>query len=85
MQLDRYRQIDFTRIQGYPNAIRNELRNVIPKFLGSSAITGEDHIKAFQNIMDNFEDENEDVVMKMLIQSLIDDAREWYKVCQTYQ
>lgn len=61
MQLDMYRKIYFTIIQGYPNVINNELSNCIPKFSRSNAVTSEDHNRAFQNTMDNFDIEHEDV------------------------
>jgi len=49
----------------------------VPKFLGNNTMSGEDHLKAFQNVMDNFEVEHEDVFMKLFMQSLVDEAREW--------
>ncbi|HEX4849980.1 MAG TPA: hypothetical protein VFV08_04190, partial [Puia sp.] len=79
MQLDRFRQLVFDGIPGYPNPIDKHLRLQVPKFLGNNTVSGEDHLKAFQNVMDNFEVEHEDVFMKSFMQSLIDEAREWYK------
>ena len=35
MAIERYRQLDFNGIRGYPNPISNDLRNAIPKFSGS--------------------------------------------------
>jgi len=51
----------------------------VPKFLGNNTVSGEDHLKAFQNVMDNFKVEHEDVFMKSFMQSLVDEAKEWYK------
>jgi len=64
MQLDRFRQLVFDGIPGYPNAIDKHLRLQVPKFSGNNTVSGEDHLKAFQNVMDNFEVEHEDVFMK---------------------
>jgi hypothetical protein len=79
MAIERYRQIDFNGIQGYPNPISNDLRNAIPKFLGNGTESAERHIINLKNVIEDFEEDHEDVFMKLFVQSLIEDAVEWYK------
>ncbi|XP_059068535.1 trihydrophobin-like [Cryptomeria japonica] len=48
--IERYRQLDFTGIVGYPNQITNDLRLEIPKFSGNGVDSAEQHgngIEAF--------------------------------------
>jgi len=47
MQLDRFRQLVFDGIPGYPNPIDKHVRLQVPKFLGNNTVSGEDHLKAF--------------------------------------
>ncbi|KAH9292578.1 hypothetical protein KI387_042238, partial [Taxus chinensis] len=63
----------------YPNAVPQYVRNRIPKFQGNNAITGDQHLKLFINMMEDFEIEHEDVYIKLFIHTLEEDARDWYK------
>ncbi|KAH9287659.1 hypothetical protein KI387_031776 [Taxus chinensis] len=64
---------------GYPNVVPQDVRNRLPKFQGNNAITGDQHLKLFVNMMEDFEIEFEDVYIKLFIHTLEEDARDWYK------
>jgi hypothetical protein len=51
----------------------------MPKFMGEEDITTEEHIVAFYNYADNQNIENEDVWMRVIIQSLFGEARKWFR------
>lgn len=51
----------------------------LPKFAGNNAITCEDHLRNFLDMMSDYEVEGEDVVMNLFVLSLTEDAREWFK------
>lgn len=55
------------------------MRKRLPKFDGNNAISCEDHLRSFLDMMSDYEVEAEDVIMKLFVQSLIEDAREWFK------
>ena len=79
VQLEGYRQICFDGIPSFPNPIPQEMRKRLPKFVGNNAITCEDHLRSFLDMMSDYEVEAKDVMMKFFVQSLIEDAREWFK------
>lgn len=79
VQLEGYSQLFFNGILGYLNAIVQELRNKLTIFLGNNVITCEDHLRCFLDLLNDYEVEHEDVVMKLFVHSLIEDAREWLK------
>ena len=79
VQLEGYRQIFFHGIPGFPNPIPQEMRKRLPKFAGKNAITCEDHLRSFLDMMSDYEVEAEDVMMKLFVQLLTEDAREWFK------
>ncbi|KAH9311216.1 hypothetical protein KI387_026251, partial [Taxus chinensis] len=56
-----------------------DVRNRLPKFQGNNAITRDQHLKIFVNMMEEFEIEFEDVYIKLFIHTLEEDARDWYK------
>ncbi|KAH9293079.1 hypothetical protein KI387_041720, partial [Taxus chinensis] len=71
--------IDFRGMDGYPNVVPQDVRNRLPKFQGNNVITGDQHLKLFDNMMEYFEIEFEDVYVKLFIHTLEEDARDWYK------
>lgn len=79
IQLEGYRQLCFEGIPGYLNVINQELRNKLPKFAGNNAITCEDHLRCFLDLVNDYEVQFKDVIMKLFVQSLSEDAREWFK------
>lgn len=72
------RQFYFSRIMTCPHPIPNEVRTLISKFTGRNAITREAHCKAFDIVMEDLCLPYEDVKMKLFMQSLVEDARDWF-------
>lgn len=79
IQLEGYRKICFEGIPGFPNPIPQDIRKRLPKFDGNNAISCEDHLRGFLDMMSDYEVEAQDVIMKLFVQSLTEDAREWFK------
>ncbi|XP_057829734.1 uncharacterized protein LOC131040795 [Cryptomeria japonica] len=78
MTIERYKQLDFSGIVGYPNQIANDLRSVVPKFTGNGTDSTE-HVINVKNTIEEFEIPHEDVFMKLFVQYLIEDVGEWYR------
>jgi hypothetical protein len=51
----------------------------MPKFPGEEDITVEEHLATFYNYADNQNIENEDVWMRVFVQSLFGEARKWFR------
>jgi hypothetical protein len=51
----------------------------MPKFMGEGDITTEEHLVAFYSYADNLNIENEDVWMRVFIQSLDGEVRKWFR------
>jgi hypothetical protein len=51
----------------------------MPKFIGEEDITAEEHLSAFYSYAENHNIENEDVWMRVFVQSLDGEARKWFK------
>jgi uncharacterized small protein (DUF1192 family) len=51
----------------------------MPKFTGEGDITAEEHLAAFYSYADNLNIENEDVWMRVFIQSLDGEVRKWFR------
>jgi hypothetical protein len=51
----------------------------MPKFTGEEDITTEEHLVAFYSYADNQNIENEDVWMRVFVQSLFGEARKWFR------
>lgn len=79
IQLEGYRKICFDGILRFPNPIPQEMRKRFPMFSGNNSITCEDHLRNFLDMMSDYEVEAEDMNMKLFVQSLTKDAREWFK------
>ena len=67
VQLEGYRKICFDGIPSFPNPIPQEMRKRLPKFVGNNAITCEDHLRSFLDMMSDYEVEVEDVIMKFFV------------------
>jgi hypothetical protein len=79
-----YAPLDLAQIPGQPHALTTgEYGERLPKLAGNNAITFEDHVNTFLKFIDDLEVEHEDVVMKMFVQTIEGDAREWYKPLPT--
>lgn len=84
MNTERIRKLDFSGMMVYPCPILNGIRTAIPKFTRSNAISGETHFKAFDIVMEDFCLPYEDVKMKLFMQSLIEDARDWFRALSDF-
>jgi hypothetical protein len=51
----------------------------MPKFTGEEDITTEEHLSTFYSYADNINIENEDVWMRVFVQSLDGEARKWFR------
>jgi hypothetical protein len=51
----------------------------MPKFTGEEDITAEEHLASFYSYADNLNIENEDVWMRVFVQSLDGEARKWFR------
>jgi hypothetical protein len=51
----------------------------MPKFTGEEDITAEEHLAAFYSYADNLNIENEDVWMRVFVQSLNGEVRKWFR------
>jgi ribonuclease HI len=51
----------------------------MPKFTGEEDITAEEHLAAFYSYADNLNIENEDVWMRVFVQSLDGEVRKWFR------
>jgi hypothetical protein len=51
----------------------------MPKFTGEEDITAEEHLSSFYSYADNLNIENEDVWMRVFVQSLDGEARKWFR------
>ena len=66
----------FLGIIGFPYPISNDLRDKVTKFFRNYAITSEEHLKIFTNMLNDYEVEYEGVVMKFFVYSLTEYARD---------
>jgi hypothetical protein len=51
----------------------------MPKFTGEGDVTAEEHLASFYSYADNLNIENEDVWMRVFIQSLDGEVRKWFR------
>jgi len=51
----------------------------MPKFMGEEDIIVEEHLVAFYSYVDNLNIENEDVWMRVFVQSLDGEVRKWFR------
>ncbi|KAH9324610.1 hypothetical protein KI387_004788 [Taxus chinensis] len=64
---------------GYPNVVPQDVINRMPKFQGNNAITIDQHLNIFVNMMEDFEIKFEDVYIKLFIHTLEEDAQDQFK------
>lgn len=70
--------INFGNICGYPNVVPPKIRDKVPKFNGEGSKSTRKHLEEFIDMMGYYELDCEDVVMKLFVQSLKCDARDWF-------
>ena len=71
--------MSFLGIPDAPNPISFDLRDKVVKFFGNNVVTGEEHLRVFIDMLNDYEIEHEDVVMKLFVHYLIEDARDWFR------
>ena len=74
--MEKYRQMSFIGIPGAPHPISFDLRDKFFKFSRNNFVTSEGHLRVFIDMLNDFEVEHEDVVMKLFVHSLVEDARD---------
>ena len=50
------------------------------KFSRNNAISSEQHLRDFSDLLNDYEVEHEDVVIKLFVHSLTEDARDWFRI-----
>ena len=74
----RYMPLNFNGIHSFPNTMPYDLRMYLPKFNGNHENSASHHVQMFSGLIGNFEIAHEDVNMKLFVQTLEDDARDWF-------
>ena len=65
--MKKYRQISSIGIPGAPHPISFDLRDKVVKFSGNNAVTSEEHLRVFVDMMNDYEVEFEDVIMNLFV------------------
>ena len=74
----RYMPLCFDGIYGFQNVIPNDIRNFLPKFNGNHIVSASHHVQVFSDLMCDYEIAHEDVHMKLFVQTLEGDARDYF-------
>lgn len=77
--MEKYRQISFAGIPGAPHPISFDLGDKVVKFSGNNVVTGVEQLRIFIDMLNEYEVEHEDMVMKLFLHSLTKDARDWFR------
>jgi len=51
----------------------------MPKFTGAKGVTSEEHLESFYSYVDNLDINEDDVWMRVFVQSLDGEARKWFR------
>ena len=68
--------MSFVGIPSAPHPISFDLRDKVVKFSGNKVVTGEEHLIIFIDMLNDYEVEHENVVMKLFIHLLTEAARD---------
>ena len=79
----RYMPLIFDVIHGLPNAMPYDLRKHFHKFGGNHLDSASHHVQMFSDLIGDFEITHEDVHMKLFVQTLEGDARDWFSFFPT--
>ena len=71
--------MSFVGIPSAPHPITFYLRDKVVKFFRNNVVTNEEHLRVFIDMLNDYEVEHEDVVMKLFLHFLIEDERDWFK------
>ena len=77
--MDKYRQMSFVEIPSAAHPISFDLRDRVVKLSRNNVVTGEEHLRFFIDMLNNFEVEHEYMVMNFFVHSLTKDAWDWFK------
>jgi len=56
-----------------------DYQEFMPRFTGAEGLSVEEHLEAFYNDVDNLDINEEDVWMRVFVQSLDREARKWFR------
>ena len=56
-----------------------EYHKYMPKFTGTEGVSAQEHLESFYNYADNLDISEDDVWMRVFVQSLDGEARKWFK------
>ena len=56
-----------------------EYQNYVPKFTGTEGVTAEEHLESFYSYADNLDISEDDVWMRVFVQSLDGEVRKWFR------
>ena len=79
----RYMSLISDGIHGFPNRMPYDLRKNFPKFGGNNENSASHHVQMFSDLIGDFEIAHEDVHMKLFVQTLEGDARDWFSFLST--
>ena len=68
----------FDGIYGFPNVVLDDIRKHLSKFSGNHTALASQHVQVFSDLMGDYEIAREDVYMKLFVQTLECDARDWF-------
>jgi hypothetical protein len=72
--------LSFVAFPDYPHDLpARKWLKCLPLFAGRSKELVEDHLASFSKLLDDFEVEHEDLVIRMFVSTLEGEARTWYK------
>lgn len=74
----RYMPLSLNGINGFLNVIPTDIRKSLPKFIGNLDFSASHHVELFIDFMGDYEIAHEDVHMKLFVQNLEGDARDWF-------
>jgi hypothetical protein len=75
-----YDPLSFVAFSDYPHDLpTSDYLKRLHRFARKFGVSAEDHLAEFSRVVDDFDVEHEDVVMRMFVSTLEGEARTWYK------
>lgn len=75
---ERYKPLNFDGIQGFPNPVPIGVKEQLSGFNGKRSESTQQYLQEFFELMEDFEINQEDVFMKLFVQSLRENDRDWF-------